>query len=145
MGPPAPLPQGSWKTSSMFRSLGPGLAWGTWRVPFLSAGPRETAGSASRSESGVSVHVQKNDVNVFILALSSPAVFPVQNALPLDLLQGSPWGFQGLRFCSWYEGVSEARTHKRCTVTLPGTFPRPRTSAHLSCFREWGCRVTQCP
>lgn len=58
------------------------------------AGPGKDLASPLR-ESGVSVHVQKNDVNVFILALSSPAVFPVQNALPLDLLQGSPLGGSG--------------------------------------------------
>lgn len=94
LGPPAPLPHGSWKTSSMFRSPGPGLAWGTWYVPFLSAGPRETTVSASRSESGVSVHVQKNDVPVFIPALSSPSVFPVQNVLPPALLRAAPVGFR---------------------------------------------------
>ena len=143
LGPPAPLPQDSWKTSSVFRSPGLGLAWGTWRVPFLRAGPRETTVSASRSESGVSVHVQKNDIPVFILALSSPSVFPVQNVLLPALLQGSPWGFQGLRVCSWYERVPEAQLYKRCTVTLAGTFPRPRKSARLSCFRQGGCLVTQ--
>lgn len=38
----------------------------------------------------------------------------------------------------------EAQTHKRCTVTL-GTFPRPRTSLHISRVSGVGCRVAQRP